>query len=255
MKSKTAQFVPLNYDPILLHVLTAAALAWALIYGYAEDDNYHRTTTKVVGLVNGTDTPVLRVPPYATPDNTEDGVVYGVLGTLAFVTLLAFYVTDRRKHVAGCIYAFLLQLAMVGILKKLVGEWRPNNKEVGSFPSEHTSSAAVITHYPLMVVLLHLTRSKWQPRTQWLHAAVPLFICYAMAVPWWIGATRIFGNHHWPWDVVGGYLIGVEAAAAVALLLVNGNSYATLDKEISDSTIAEDSATLIKSGKSSQLRL
>jgi undecaprenyl-diphosphatase len=95
-----------------------------------------------------------------------------------------------------------------GAVKAIVAERRPHDHALvsiphgGSFPSGHTT-----TSFACATVL-----SVFVPR------AAPAFYLLALA----IGFSRLYVGVHWPFDVLGGIVLGVGIGLAVTALLRRG---------------------------------
>ncbi len=136
------------------------------------------------------------------------------IGTWGIVwLLLALVLAATRRHWSILVAVALADAAGEGaadILKAAVGERRPSVHALvpvphtSSFPSGHTT-----TSFACATVL-----SAFVPR------AAPGFYALALA----IGFSRIYVGVHWPFDVLGGVVLGVAVGAAVTALLRRGAS-------------------------------
>jgi len=128
------------------------------------------------------------------------------------VLALVLAVAWRRWAVFVAVaLADLAAEGLAGAVKSAVGEQRPHLAEPhplvsvphsGSFPSGHTT-----TSFACATVL-----SVFVPR------AAPAFYLLALA----IGFSRIYVGVHWPFDVLGGIVLGVAIGAAVTALRRRG---------------------------------
>ncbi len=121
-------------------------------------------------------------------------------GSIALLLL----VIKQKKRSAGVILLLLIGILISdqissGVLKPLVGRWRPCKTLEGfrllvacggrwSFPSSHAANAAVVA-----------TILSWQfPRWRWIWVLVAGLI----------GFSRIYVGVHYPLDVIAGWILG-----------------------------------------------
>jgi len=128
--------------------------------------------------------------------------------------VLALLLAVAWRRWAVLVAVALADLAAEGLaeaVKAAVGEQRPRYAEPhpllsvahsNSFPSGHTT-----TSFACATVL-----SSFVPR------AAPAFYLLALA----IGFSRIYVGVHWPFDVLGGIVLGVAIGAAVIALRRRG---------------------------------
>jgi membrane-associated phospholipid phosphatase len=135
-----------------------------------------------------------------------------VFGAVSVGVLGAGFVSgDRDVRRAGgrLVASFVLSVASVEILKKLVGRARPDEdagaftfhpftRKQTSFPSGHTASA-----FALATSLAEDIESPW--------ASVPLYLI-ASGTAW----SRLNDDRHWPSDVAAGALLGITTAKVVS---------------------------------------
>jgi membrane-associated phospholipid phosphatase len=97
---------------------------------------------------------------------------------------------DNTKPTLQFIKAYGSGLILQQILKHLVLEKRPDGSDNYSFPSGHTTSAFSGAAFI-------------QQRYGWKYG-LP---CYVLAS--YVGYTRVQAQKHYPWDVIGGAVIGI----------------------------------------------
>ncbi len=95
--------------------------------------------------------------------------------------------------------AFALMWIIVGVLKSITGEMRPDGSNMFSFPSGHTASAFAAS------TLLY---KEFGYKLKWT-----AIVIYIPAVV--VGCMRMLNNRHWLNDVLAGALIGI-----VSVLLI-----------------------------------
>lgn len=128
----------------------------------------------------------------------------GIIGTYVIPILIALVLLWRRKKWSAVYFlvAALGSAALTQIVKQIVGRPRPGanlvHADFGSFPSGHTSHAAVLA----IVAFVFLPR---------LWVAIAGFAWVAL-----MGFSRNYVGAHWLSDTLGGALLG----AAVAVLVL-----------------------------------
>lgn len=143
--------------------------------------------------------------------------LYGIPAMVGFVALQWFSQTDRLylRHTAiSAGLAFFLGLGFNQLILMFIHRVRPYDLGVShliveksadwSFPSDHATAAAAIAAIFLI---------------KGLKGRGVLLSVAALLIAW----ARVFVGIHFVFDVVGGALIGLIAAAVVALLYRPGN--------------------------------
>jgi membrane-associated phospholipid phosphatase len=129
---------------------------------------------------------------------------------LVDAALFGLCLRQRRWRVAAFVAAVAVGGWAVRIgVRDLVARPRPTDgfwaESSYSFPSGHTTNAAIMVSLVLIVAWPYLRRSG-RP------VAVAGAVTYAVAV----GFSRLAGGVHWPSDVVGGLLLGVGLTCGTA---------------------------------------
>jgi membrane-associated phospholipid phosphatase len=132
--------------------------------------------------------------------------------SLVDAALFGLCLAQRRWHVAAFVAALAVGGWAVRIgVRDLVARPRPTDgfwAESGySFPSGHTTNAAIMVSLVLIVAWPYLH----QPGRR---VAVAGAVIYALAV----GFSRLAGGVHWPSDVFGGLLLAVGLVCGAATL-------------------------------------
>lgn len=133
---------------------------------------------------------------------SELGATYTIIGvaTLACIVLAV----GRHWRELGFIVACLAVEASVSFATStLVTRTRPNvprldaAQPTGSFPSGHTA-AAIVLYVSLAIVITLLVRSTFLRAVAWL---------LAIALPIYVGSSRLYQGMHHPTDLIGSALI------------------------------------------------
>ena len=137
----------------------------------------------------------------ATTIATPEIVGLGLMILIPVILLLARRRLDALK--VFCMIAGAFTLAEIG--KKLIDEHRPPKylwamkaDSGASYPSGHTTTAAVLAVALIVIAATYASRS----------AALVLGSLYALAV----AASRVYLADHYPLDVIGGILCALAAA-------------------------------------------
>jgi undecaprenyl-diphosphatase len=137
------------------------------------------------------------------------------------VTVIAAGLLLRAHRVAMAVYVVatrLLELAIETAAKHLIARPRPHFLDpVGhassfSFPSGHTAGTAALC-MSLIVVAHQLTRTRTSTAATLSRICAVLFVILAISA---VGASRILLGVHYPSDVLGGGLLGIACALALA---------------------------------------
>lgn len=184
--------------PAVLSVIIALA---------ALDGNFYRVANREYTTPH--------VQPYTDEDNKNLPLDSRELFLLtdvgwSLLSFVVFYVVEAKPsdavvQIASACNAYGIQLLIIHGLKVGVGALRPNG-EKGSFPSEHTGSAAAWCFYTLEWVLSKETRNKTMYVMQVLAS-----LCL-MSYPWFVAGMRILGSYHYAVDVTAGLVIGMLSA-------------------------------------------
>ena len=145
------------------------------------------------------------------------------LTALTYLYGLAAENENTRRLGLKLTEAFLINGAITGALKILVGRERPTTAQSNfnfypfstswgktSFPSGHTSTA-----FALSAVLANETD----------HLALKIFV-YSLSTA--VGVSRIYNNEHWLSDVIAGGIIGYFVGEFVSAHKTNNSDPATL---------------------------
>jgi undecaprenyl-diphosphatase len=133
--------------------------------------------------------------------------------SVLWLALLALAVASRPRRLASVLLLAVLLVAALGLellLKVVVDHPGPGptravillggSVEPGSFPSGHMIRGTALA----IATALLLTSTHRR-------AALGVAAVYIAALAW----TRVYLNEHWASDVIGGFLLGLAAAAAV----------------------------------------
>lgn len=138
------------------------------------------------------------------------------LGLVLLVMGAWWWTRDDRKTLAVCLGAIGLGVAIQGLLRLLVAQWRPESGtlphaadlmarlQLAGFPSGHAFRAAFLCGW--WAEALPRRGSRW---TKMSLAGLTLL---AVAV----GVTRVYLRRHWFSDVVGAWLLAMTVLAVAA---------------------------------------
>jgi membrane-associated phospholipid phosphatase len=117
--------------------------------------------------------------------------------------LVAVWLAWRRRwwDLAIWLGAWALADVITGILKPVVGRWRPDMDNPHSFPSAHAKTAAQVA-LGLVLLFVPIGRRAW---------------AWALAVAWIfaMSLSRTVLDQHWTTDVLAGALLGAGATFLV----------------------------------------
>lgn len=146
---------------------------------------------------------LLRVVAWA--GNTPVAAVY----ILAVVVVLL--ILRRRRLSAVFALGGVLDLANSTALQALIGRSRPDqlvHPGTDSFPSGHAFNSVIFLGLVVAVVLPQVEDSRLRV------GIMALWTAFVIAT----GLSRVHLGHHWPTDVLGGYLLGALALALIVWL-------------------------------------
>ena len=133
---------------------------------------------------------------------SELGATYTIIGVAALACIVL--AIGRHWRELGFIVACLAVEASVSFATStLVTRTRPNvprldaAQPTGSFPSGHTA-AAIVLYVSLAIVITLLVRNTFLRAVAWL---------LAIALPIYVGSSRLYQGMHHPTDLIGSALI------------------------------------------------
>jgi undecaprenyl-diphosphatase len=133
---------------------------------------------------------------------SELGATFTIIGVAAFACIIL--AIGRHWRELGFIVAGLAVEASVSFTTStLITRTRPNvprldaAQPTGSFPSGHTA-AAIVLYVSLAIVITLLVRNTFLRAVAWL---------LAIALPIYVGSSRLYQGMHHPTDLIGSALI------------------------------------------------
>ena len=144
---------------------------------------------------------------FATPLNwTEDFAESPLVEIVAGVAALAFLLAGRRLDAAALMLGTQVTRVVVPLLKDTIERPRPSPDLVNvtstpsdfSFPSGHAFNAILVFSLLFYLVSVHV-----QPTA--LRVTLQAGCVWVIVVT---GLERVYVGHHWPSDVLGGFLAG-----------------------------------------------
>lgn len=139
------------------------------------------------------------------------GAEYVIYLTLILIFVLAIKgKVSERKALIVTLFAFPVLVIIIKIIHLFFYEPRPfvtldisplvSHKDDASFPSRHTTVMSAIAFSYIYF------KSKW----------FPIFVFLLV----WVGISRVFVGVHYPFDIIGGMLVGV-ISGLIALKIIN----------------------------------
>jgi undecaprenyl-diphosphatase len=189
----------------------AAALALFAFIAHEVADGDHLPREQAIMAHLRTGTPVRPIGPVWVAQAARDITGLGSSVVLTGLTVLAVgFLAFSRKFGAALFLALAAGggQALNAALKSYYGRMRPDADfrwvpiDSPSFPSGHATSSAVI-YLTLAVLLIRLTPERTQKA---------YLIGSALALSFFVGASRVYLGVHYPTDVVAGWCIGVAWA-------------------------------------------
>ena len=144
---------------------------------------------------------------FATPLNwTEDLAESPLVVIVAGAAALAFLLAGRRLDAAALMLGTQVASVVVPLLKETIERPRPSPDLVNvsstpsdfSFPSGHAFSAMLVFGLLFYLVSVHVQQGA-------LRVALQVGCAWVVVVT---GLERVYVGHHWPSDVLGGFLAG-----------------------------------------------
>lgn len=138
-------------------------------------------------------------------DYTEDLVQVPLVAVVTVVAAAGFYLVAGRQA-AVLVIATLLARPLNSGLKEIVGRPRPSSELVEfdsqpadpSFPSGHANNAMLLFGVIIYLAAVYIPNPKLRYPVQ----ALSLWAIVGN------GLERVYAGHHWPSDVIGGFLLG-----------------------------------------------
>lgn len=103
-----------------------------------------------------------------------------------------------KRSVTGAASAFVINAAVTEVLKHNIGEMRPDRSDNSSFPSRHSSYAFVLASIASHELALYS----------------PFWVTAAHTMANAVGMQRVYGEHHYPSDVLAGASLGLLSGEA-----------------------------------------
>jgi membrane-associated phospholipid phosphatase len=171
-----------------------------------------------------------RTPPLNSWTNvgSELGATFTIIGVAALACII-LAVGHHRREIGLIVAALAVEASVSFTTSNLITRTRPNvprldaAQPTGSFPSGHTA-AAIVLYVTLALVITSLVRSTFLRVVAWL---------LAIALPIYVGFSRLYQGMHHPTDLIGSAVIAMGAlffgllACRVGGVVTSGRTAAT----------------------------
>jgi undecaprenyl-diphosphatase len=215
--------VPVRRPAVLAMLATAeGAVAWVLVFGLLCGlgiplARYHGGNGNVLGdhtvphWLAAHRTPMLDRISYL---GSEAGNTHMIMAVGLVAGTLALALTRHWRPAVFLLAVMFGELSLFLATAVIVGRARPDVPHLdgrlptSSFPSGHVA-ATILLYASIAVLVLARTRAWWR----WLVVAV------AVAMPVWVGLSRMYRGMHHPTDLVGSVLLAAGWLAAMIWII------------------------------------